>query len=75
MKGKSKLQNLWDRMGIENKVEPVSSYVRNINDVGEDDFDKLWKRHIINEQFDRSLFVNIDRLKIVAQGINNLIQV
>ena len=49
--------------------------MRNINDVGDDEFDKYWKRHPINEQHDRSLFINIDRLKIITQGINNLVLV
>lgn len=70
-----KLKNLWGWLKMKRPIEAVASYVRNINDVGDDEFDKYWKRHTINEQHERSLFVNVDRIKIMTQGINNLILV
>jgi len=33
------------RMGLKRSIEASASYIRNINDFGEDEFEKLWKRY------------------------------
>lgn len=70
---KRKLKNLWDRLDFPKPMEAVSKYVRKINEFGNDELDKIWKRYVINEKYERSIFNNIDRLKLVNTAINSLI--
>jgi len=67
----SKLKNLWGRMGYTTPLEATAKYRR--SDYGNDEFDKLWKRFDISEESDRSIFTNINRLKIMSNAINDLI--
>lgn len=70
-KSKGKMQNLWSRLGIERELPATSKYIRKINQFGEDEFDRFWKRYRINEFYDRSMFSNTDKLKIMDAAIQN----
>lgn len=66
-----KMKNLWGRMGYNAPLEATAKYRR--SDYGNDEFDKLWKRFDVSEESDRSIFTNINRLKIVSTAINDLL--
>lgn len=69
---KYKLQNLWDRQGKGEAVGATTNYVRKINERQEDEFDKFWVRHEINERHDRSIFSNSDKFKIMDAAIQQV---
>ena len=66
---KGKMKNLWNRMGLERPLPAFTHYVRKINDFEEDEFDRFWTRHRVNEFNDYSIFSNTDKLKIMDSAI------
>jgi hypothetical protein len=67
----AKLKNLWNRLGVERELPATSKYVRNINQFREDEFNRLWLRYRINEFYDRSMFSNTDKMKIMDAAIQS----
>ena len=62
-------------MGYNAPLNATAKYVRNLNDYGQDEFDKLWLRFSVDEEENRSIFTNINKLKIMNTAINELMVV
>jgi hypothetical protein len=68
---KGLLYHLWNRLGLKYPIPATTPYVRQINDLGVDEFDKFWVRHVIDESNRRSIFSNTDKIKIMDTAIQN----
>ncbi len=62
-------------MGYNAPLEATAKYVRSLSDYGTDEYEKLWKRFEVDENETRSIFTNINRLKIINTAVNDLMVV
>lgn len=72
---RGRLYNLWDRLGLEKPVPAFADYIRKINDMQHDEFDRFWTRHNIDENHNKSIFSNTDKLKLMDAAIQNVLLV
>lgn len=61
-----RLQNLWERMNINKPIAPYAEFRRS---EGDDEFDLMWRTHEISESGKRSLFRNMERLRLIVSYI------
>lgn len=54
------LQTIWDKLGLDNPVSPFTDYFTP-NDPTED---RIWRRYEINEKHYRSMFLNMEKIKM-----------
>lgn len=57
---KKLLKTMWDRMGIESPIPPFADYFN----TGDEKEDKIWRRYEINEKKFRSIFLNMEKIKL-----------
>lgn len=62
-----KIKNLWNRMGLDSGVGAYVSY----DDRENREF--IWRKYIINEKHERSIFRNLDRIKMIDIIIGQVI--
>ena len=54
------LKTLWHRMGFPNPIPPFADYQQ----PSDDKQDKIWRRYEINEKQYRSIFLNMEKIKL-----------
>ncbi|CAG9311621.1 unnamed protein product [Blepharisma stoltei] len=75
VKKKKMLFSLWDRLEISKPIGAYSDYVRNIDSKsGVDLFKFLWRLHRNDQYNKRSIFKNIDRLKLLQSLISRQVK-
>lgn len=65
-KNSHKLKNLWQRLEIEKPIAPYAEYRRSTS---EDELQDLWRNHEIDETGKRSLFKNMERIRLLSSYI------
>lgn len=70
LKPKEKLMNLWDRLGIVKPINPFADYRRSTS---EDELKDVWRSHEIDESGKRSLFKNIERIRLLCSYLDTQI--
>lgn len=65
---RNRLYNLWGRLGIPKPIAPTAEY-RRPQASTEDELKDLWRNHSIDESGKRSLFKNIERIRLLASYI------
>lgn len=60
------LKNLWTRMDISKPIAPFAEYRRGNKD---DELCNMWRTHEINESGKRSLFRNMERIRLIVSYI------
>ena len=66
LSNKDKLKTMWDRVGINTPFAPFAEYMRSTKD---DELQKLWKSHKIDPSGKRSIFKNIERIRLLTSYI------
>ena len=61
-----KLKTIWDRIGINTPFAPFAEYMRSTKD---DELQNLWKTHKIDSSGKRSIFKNIERIRLLTSYI------
>lgn len=63
---KDRLQTLWDKIGIDYPFAPFAEYMRSTKN---DELQDLWKSHKIDPSGKRSIFKNIERIRLLTSYI------
>ena len=67
---RKRLMNLWERLQFGKVLGAFTDFVRKETEGGEDEYDKFWRRYQKDESGARSIFRNMDRLKLINNEIN-----
>ena len=68
LKEEEKLKNLWDKLGIQKPIHPFAEYRRS-----EDDLHDKWRSHENEHTGKRTLFRNVERLRLLSSHIDTQI--
>jgi hypothetical protein len=72
---KDRLYDLWTRIGSNHPLPACTKFVRKMDILGRDVFYKYWEKTVINEDHERSIFANYDKLKIMDAAISKIFMI